>query len=200
MGRKEKKILLVDNYDSFTFNLSQLVESCGWQVDVAKNDVLSLELCSNYSKILISPGAGLPSEAGEICFFIKALAKTHAILGICLGHQAIAKVFGGEIFPLLKPMHGRNVAVAVKEKQNSLFAGISSPFRVGLYHSWAVEPSSLPKELCVTAVGENGTIMGLRHAHYDIQGIQFHPESIMTPIGKKLINNWLSAPILSYSL
>ncbi len=188
---KASKVMMIDNYDSFTFNLIQLLEECGCVVELFKNDEVELEQCKKFKKILISPGAGLPQEAGKICTLIKELAPSHSILGICLGHQAIGQVFGGQLYRLTTPMHGQQQEVIVQDTNDLLFRGLPNRFQVGLYHSWAIAKPSVSSSWHVTAVGERDIVMALTHLKYDVRGIQFHPESVMTSLGKKLINNWL---------
>lgn len=187
-----KKLLILDNYDSYTYNLVQLVEQHGgWTFDVKKNDEINLEQVSDYAKILLSPGPGLPSEAGIMPALIERYAKTKSILGVCLGHHAIAEAFGASLYNFSQPVHGIQRKVALQSEE-TIFDGISQPFEVGLYHSWAVKQESFPHELEITAMSEKGVIMALRHRIYDLKGVQFHPESIMTPYGKQMIWNWLN--------
>lgn len=184
-------LLVIDNYDSFTHNLTQLIEECGWAPLVVKNDRLDWADVQRYEKILISPGPGIPSEAGMLCECIRRFAPEKSILGICLGHQAIAEVFGGRLVQLPHPLHGIREKVRLKRGDEHLFAGLPGEFEVGLYHSWAVSRQDLPAELHVTASSEDGTVMALAHRKYDVRGIQFHPESVMTQHGKRIIGNWL---------
>lgn len=186
-----KKLLIVDNYDSFTYNLVQLVEQYkAWSFDVKKNDEISLKEVENYQKILLSPGPGLPSEAGIMPSLIQEYASSKSILGVCLGHHAIAEAFGGKLYNFSQPVHGiqRSVVLLTEE---SLFRNIPQPFEVGLYHSWAVSQQEFPEELEKVAISEKGVLMALRHRKFDLKGLQFHPESIMTPFGKRMIWNWL---------
>lgn len=186
-----KKLLIVDNYDSFTYNLVQLIEQRGgWSFDVKKNDEISLKEVEYYQKILLSPGPGLPSEAGIMPSLIQEYASSKSILGVCLGHHAIAEAFGGSLYNFSQPVHGiqRNVVLLSEER---MFRNIPQPFEVGLYHSWAVKQEDFPEELEKIAISEKGVLMALRHRKFDLKGVQFHPESIMTPFGKRMIWNWL---------
>jgi len=186
------KLLILDNYDSYTYNLVQLVEQHGeWAFEVKKNDEISLKEVGVYDKILLSPGPGLPSEAGIMPALIKEYAPSKSILGVCLGHHAIAEAFGGVLYNFSQPVHGIQRKVNLLEK-DSLFTNIPQPFDVGLYHSWAVKQEGFPKELEMTAISEKEVLMALRHRKYDLKGLQFHPESIMTPFGKQMIWNWLN--------
>lgn len=191
------KLLVFDNYDSFTYNLVHLVEKILHEkVDVVRNDQLPLEELQGYDKIILSPGPGIPEEAGLLLPLIKQYAPTKSILGVCLGHQAIAQAFGGNLINLDRVYHGVATPIAqVKERkfnQNDVFTGLSDALLVGRYHSWVVDETTFPAELEVTAVDENGQIMGLRHKSHDVQGVQFHPESVLTPDGEKMLRNWLA--------
>lgn len=187
------KILVFDNYDSFTYNLVHLVEKItNINVDVFRNDQIAMEEIAKYDKIILSPGPGIPSEAGLLLEVIKQYASSKPILGVCLGHQAIAEVFGGTLENLDNVFHG--VATPCKLFGNSpLFKGLPTSIPVGRYHSWIVKNENFPEDLEVTATDDNGYIMGLQHKTYDVQGVQFHPESILTPDGEAIIRNWLSA-------
>ena len=184
-------VLVVDNYDSFTFNLTQMIEENGCTCAVVKNDLLPPDISDRFDKILISPGPGTPSGAGQVCELIRRFSGRKSILGICLGHQAIAEVFGGGLTQLAHPAHGANKLIRITDNSNYLFAGLPGEIEVGLYHSWTVSQDSFPDCLKITAVANDGTIMGLSHRVYNVQGIQFHPESIMTPQGSRIIHNWL---------
>jgi anthranilate synthase component II len=194
------KILVFDNYDSFTYNLVHLVEKIiRDKVDVVRNDQLSLDAVDQYDKIILSPGPGLPSEAGLLLPLIKQYASSKSILGVCLGHQAIGEVFGGKLVNLSKVYHGvaSPVHIIQRGKQaNSanadLFNGINDGFMAGRYHSWVIDPDGFPESLEITAVDASGHIMALRHKSYDVLGVQFHPESVLTPQGELIIRNWLS--------
>lgn len=185
-------ILIVDNYDSFTFNLIQLVAECGYPCDVVKNDRLDLGAVRRYKKILISPGPGVPSEAGNVCGLIREFFATKSILGICLGHQAIAEVFGARLSQLPGPAHGVRKQMKILDQSDYLFKGLPQEFEGGLYHSWLVSSDGFPECLKVSAVAGDGTIMALTHRAYDVHGIQFHPESIMTIHGRDIVCNWLT--------
>lgn len=191
------KLLVFDNYDSFTYNLVHLVEKIlGDKVDVYRNDKISLEKVNEYDKIILSPGPGIPSEAGLLLLLIKQYAATKSILGVCLGHQAIGEAFGGKLTNLSTVYHGVARPVKVKGQRSmvkgDLYEGLPEEFDVGRYHSWIVSEENFPEELEVTAVDENGYIMGLQHKVYDVQGVQFHPESVLTPLGEKVLRNWLT--------
>lgn len=191
----EKKLVIIDNYDSFTYNLYHLVKELGCtQVDVVRNDRFSLEEIGRYDKILLSPGPGIPSEAGRLLDVIRQYAPTKSMLGVCLGHQAIAESFGGALVNLDEVYHGISTPVRVV-CDDPLFNGLPRTFEVGRYHSWVVSPVQLPACIRITAIDEEGAIMALRHTRYDVCGIQFHPESILTPHGKKIMANWLNTPL-----
>lgn len=198
------KILVFDNYDSFTYNLVHLVEKIiHGKVEVHRNDQIPLEKVKDYDKIILSPGPGIPSEAGLLLPLIKEYASTKSILGVCLGHQAIGEAFGGKLVNLSTVYHGVATKIEVLnniDKNNSsltahvsrqLFNGLPDEIEVGRYHSWIVAEEGFPIELEVTARDENGYIMGLQHKTYDVQGVQFHPESVLTPRGEELLRNWL---------
>jgi len=196
------RILVFDNYDSFTYNLVHLVEKLLQQkVDVYRNDAIALEKVAAYDKIILSPGPGIPSEAGLLLPLIKEYAASKPILGVCLGHQAIGEAFGGKLINLTTVYHGVATPVKVLRPEGNgkaaawqgheLFEGMPETLEVGRYHSWVVSDEGFPDELSVTARDDNGYIMGLRHKRYDIQGVQFHPESVLTPAGEQLMKNWL---------
>lgn len=187
------KILVIDNYDSFTFNLVHLVNECGYEAVVWRNDKFKLEDAAQFDKILLSPGPGLPSESGLLLDVIKTYAPSKSILGICLGMQAIGEVFGGSLYNLSKPVHGRATEINIQRKDDGLFRGLPENFKIGRYHSWAVSSEGLPDDLEVTAVDEAGVIMALRHKGLDVKGVQFHPESVLTEHGKEMIKNWLES-------
>jgi anthranilate synthase component 2 len=192
------KILIFDNYDSFTYNLVHLVEKITHEkVDVYRNDKIPLEKVNAYDKIILSPGPGVPSEAGLLLPLIKEYAATKSILGVCLGHQAIGEVFGGQLTNLSSVFHGVATPVKKVNDQQStvnsqLFNGLDDTFSAGRYHSWVVSRENFPNDLEITAEDENGFIMALQHKTYDVQGVQFHPESVLTPDGEKIMRNWLS--------
>lgn len=186
------KILVFDNYDSFTYNLVHLVEKITHQkVEVFRNDQLSLEAVAQYDKIILSPGPGLPAEAGLLLPLIQEYAASKSILGVCLGHQAIGEAFGASLINLQTVFHGVATPIELLEKTAPIFAGIDDNPLVGRYHSWIVDRETLPAELQVTAVDENGYVMAMQHTQFDVQGVQFHPESILTPCGETLMRNWL---------
>jgi len=184
-----KKILVIDNYDSFTYNLVHYLEDLNCEVVVKRNDQLSIEEVDAYDKIVLSPGPGIPDEAGLLKEIITKYASTKSIFGVCLGQQAIAEVFGGLLINLDKVYHG--IATNINIIGNDpLFEGMPKEIEVGRYHSWVVDPN-LPSELQVTSVDENGQIMSLRHTSHDVCAVQFHPESVLTPQGKTILKNWL---------
>ena len=188
------KILVFDNYDSFTYNLVHMIEKLLHQkVDVCKNDEYDIEMFKHYDKIILSPGPGIPSEAGLLKKLIEVYAPSKSILGICLGHQAIGEVFGATLTNINEVFHGVSTPIQILDSNEPLFTGMNSVGMVGRYHSWVIENKNLPDCLKVTAIDNNNLIMGIRHKTYDLQGVQFHPESILTPCGEMLISNWLFA-------
>ncbi len=186
-----EKILLIDNYDSFVYNIVHAIEKAGYEVVVARNDKISLEEVGKYNKIVLSPGPGIPSEAGILCDVIKMYGSTKSLLGICLGEQAIGEVYGATLVNLSNVFHG--IASDVEIKSNDpIFEGVTTTFKAGRYHSWCVDGDNFPAELEITAIDcEEGRIMALRHREHDVRGVQFHPESILTDEGEKIICNWL---------
>ena len=185
------KTVIIDNYDSFTYNLSHLLKELGASVTVVRNDKFRIEDLEQFDKIVLSPGPGIPSEAGLMPQVIKAYAGRKPILGICLGHQAIGEAFGAKLLNIGNVVHG--VATpAHLTAQDYLFEGLAADLEVGRYHSWVVDDKDLPLCLEVTSRSDDGYIMSLRHREYDVRGIQFHPESVLTPQGKTIINNWLN--------
>ena len=184
-------ILVIDNYDSFTYNLVHLLNQLGLDATVWRNDKFELNEVEAFDKILLSPGPGIPSEAGLLLDVIKQYAATKSILGVCLGQQAIAEVFGGELYNLEKPVHGTATKINIVDDHEFLFKGLPNQFEVGRYHSWAVKSENLPKELIITAEDEKGVMMALRHQTLDVRGVQFHPESVLTEYGKEMIANWI---------
>jgi anthranilate synthase component 2 len=197
------KILVFDNYDSFTYNLVHLVEKILHEkVDVFRNDKIELEKVKEYDKIILSPGPGVPQEAGLMLPLIKEYASTKSILGVCLGHQGIGEAFGGKLINLSTVYHG--VATEVRsgksEVRSMLFEGLPEKFEVGRYHSWIVSDENFPDDLEVTARDDNNYIMALQHKKYDVQGVQFHPESVLTPMGEKIMRNWLNPHPLKGSI
>lgn len=184
------KIVIIDNYDSFTYNLSHLVKELGAEVTVYRNDKFELPQLEAFDKIILSPGPGIPSEAGLLLDVIKTYAGRKPMLGVCLGHQAIGEAFGAQLTNLSEVFHG--VATEATNLHNdAIFNGIADRFTIGRYHSWVVSKENLPECLEITAESDEGQIMALRHKEYDIHGIQFHPESVLTPEGKQMIKNWL---------
>jgi anthranilate synthase component II len=187
------KILVFDNYDSFTYNLVHLVEKITHEkVDVYRNDQIPLEKIKEYDKIILSPGPGIPSEAGLLLDVIREYAPSKSILGVCLGHQAIGQVFGGQLENLSNVFHGVATPCQLQEN-NVLFKGLPKQIEVGRYHSWVVKEEEFPEDLEITARDDNNYIMGLQHKKYDVRGVQFHPESVLTPDGEVIIRNWLNA-------
>ncbi len=190
------KILVFDNYDSFTYNLVHLIEKILHQkVDVYRNDQSSLEKVGEYDKIILSPGPGIPQEAGLLLPLIKEYASKKSILGVCLGHQAIGEAFGGKLVNLSTVYHGVALPVHIATekggKRSTLFEGLNNTIDVGRYHSWVIADEAFPEELEVTARDDNNFIMALQHKNYDVQGVQFHPESVLTPDGEVIMRNWL---------
>jgi len=184
------KIVIIDNYDSFTYNLSHLVKALGAEVTVYRNDQFELPQLRQFSKIILSPGPGIPSEAGLLCDTIRAYAGVKPILGVCLGHQAIGEVFGAKLENLSDVFHGVATPCRIIA-DDPLFSGLDLEITVGRYHSWVVSSEGLPDCLEVTAVSPEGQIMALRHRQMNVRGIQFHPESVLTPDGRRMIQNWL---------
>lgn len=186
------KILVFDNYDSFTYNLVQLIKEIATdaKVEVFRNDEIPLEQVKEYDKILLSPGPGVPSESGLLLPLIKEYAATKSIFGVCLGQQAIGESFGGTLSNLSKVYHGIATPIHLTNP-SSLFEGLPNTFSVGRYHSWVVNENDLPNELIITSKDDEGYIMSLEHKTYDVKGVQYHPESVLTPEGAKIISNWL---------
>ena len=185
-----KKILVIDNYDSFTYNLVHYLEDLDCEVTVYRNDEFDIDEISHFDKILLSPGPGIPDEAGLLKAVIAKYAPTKSILGVCLGQQAIGEVFGGTLSNLNKVYHGVATMVKTSVDDELLFEGLGNEFEVGRYHSWVVD-ANLPDVLEATSFDENGQVMSLRHKTFDVRGVQFHPESVLTPNGKKILENWL---------
>lgn len=185
-------ILVIDNYDSFTYNLVHYLEDLNCEVTVYRNDEFDIDEIKNFDKILLSPGPGIPDEAGLLKEVIKTYAATKSILGVCLGQQAIGEVFGGSLINLEKVYHGVATNVNILVDNESLFDGLEKQIEVGRYHSWVVNTDDFPDVLEITSTDENGQIMSLRHKTYDVRGVQFHPESVLTPNGKKILENWVT--------
>ena len=186
------KILVIDNYDSFTYNLVHYLEDLNCEVTVYRNDEFDIDEIAIFDKILLSPGPGIPDEAGLLKAVIAKYAPTKSILGVCLGQQAIGEVFGGTLSNLDKVYHGVATMVKTSVDDELLFEGLGNEFEVGRYHSWVVD-ANLPDVLEATSFDENGQVMSLRHKTFDVRGVQFHPESVLTPNGKKILENWLKS-------
>ncbi|MEN9655503.1 MAG: Para-aminobenzoate/anthranilate synthase glutamine amidotransferase component [Bacteroidota bacterium] len=187
-----KKILVIDNYDSFTYNLVHYLEDLDCEVTVYRNDEFELDEIAHFDKILLSPGPGIPDEAGLLKQVIQQYGPTKSIFGVCLGQQAIGEVYGGTLSNLDKVYHGVATNITKSVNDELLFEGLDNEFEVGRYHSWVVD-ANLPDCLEATSFDENGQLMSLRHKTYDVRGVQFHPESVLTPNGKKMLENWVKA-------
>ena len=183
------KVIVIDNYDSFTYNLVHYLEELNCRVTVKRNDEVNIEDIQKFDKVVLSPGPGIPSEAGLSKEIILRYFKSKSILGVCLGHQAIAEVFGGELLNLKKVFHGVATDINIV-KSDPIFLGLPNTLKVGRYHSWVVK-EPIPSDLEVIAIDENGQVMALKHKKYSVWGVQFHPESILTEHGKSLLKNWL---------
>jgi anthranilate synthase component 2 len=190
-----KKILVLDNYDSFTYNLVHYLESNG-ECDVAvfRNDEITLDEVDQYDTIVLSPGPGLPKDAGILKNLIKKYAPEKKILGVCLGMQAIGEVFGGELINLSQVYHGVSTQLNVIDSNDLLYKGLPQSFQIGRYHSWIISADDFPNDLIVTAKDENQQIMSVKHKEFNLYGVQFHPESVLTEYGKELISNFLNIP------
>jgi anthranilate synthase component 2 len=184
------RLVIIDNYDSFTYNLSHLVKELGAEVTVYRNDQFTLDQLQEFSKIILSPGPGIPSEAGLLLDVIREYAGKKPILGVCLGHQAIGEVFGAKLENLSEVFHGVATPCHIVA-DDPLFSGIERDITIGRYHSWVVSKDALPECLEITAESDEGQIMALRHKTLNVRGIQFHPESVLTPDGKKMLQNWI---------
>ncbi|NQX97173.1 MAG: aminodeoxychorismate/anthranilate synthase component II [Flavobacteriales bacterium] len=188
-----EKVLILDNYDSFTYNLVHYVEANpNYEVDVFRNDEISLDDVGNYETIILSPGPGLPDDAGILKEVISKYASSKKILGVCLGMQAIGEVYGGTLINLDKVFHGVATPITITETSDLLYKGLPNSFDIGRYHSWVVSNENFPKELTITSIEENGQIMSLKHKEHNLYGVQFHPESILTEHGKEMITNFLA--------
>ena len=185
------KILVIDSYDSFVYNLVHYLEELDCEVTVVRNDRFHIDDVAGYDKILLSPGPGIPDEAGLLKDVIKKYATTIPILGVCLGQQAIGEVFGGKLENLSEVFHGVATKATILVKDEPLFKNLEDEIEIGRYHSWVVSKENFPPMLEITSVDENGQIMSLRHREYDVRGVQFHPESVLTPNGKEIIKNWV---------
>ena len=186
-----KKILVIDNYDSFTYNLVHYLEDLDCEVTVVRNDQFNLKDVEKFDKILLSPGPGIPEEAGLLKPLIKEYATTKSIFGICLGQQAIAEVFGGKLINLDTVFHGVATTITITDEEDYLFEGLDKTIAVGRYHSWVVNPK-MPEGLIATSFDEQNQIMSLKHLEYDVRAVQFHPESVLTPHGKQILKNWVN--------
>ncbi|WP_185882086.1 anthranilate synthase component II [Blattabacterium cuenoti] len=187
------KILILDNYDSFTYNLVHAVKKLTKNpVQVSRNNEIKLSDIEKYSKIILSPGPGIPDEAHILKPLVKTYASTKSIFGVCLGQQAIGEVFGATLLNTKEVYHGMTSLIKIIDPQEILFQKIPREIQVGRYHSWIISPHNFPKDLKITAIGDKGEIMALRHRFYDVRGVQFHPESILTPYGERIISNWLN--------
>jgi anthranilate synthase component 2 len=187
---KRITVLVIDNYDSFVYNLVHYLEELDCEVTVVRNNEVDLDMIAKYDKLLLSPGPGIPDEAGLLKEIIIRYAPTKSILGVCLGQQAIGEVFGGKLINLESVFHGVSSKISVTVEDESLFKHIDKELMVGRYHSWVVDPN-LPGILEATSFDENGQVMSLRHREYDVKGVQFHPESVLTPMGKQIMKNWI---------
>jgi len=188
-----KKILVIDNYDSFVYNLVHYLEDLNCEVTVRRNNELDIEEVEDFDRILLSPGPGIPSEAGLLKEIIKTYAATKSIFGVCLGQQAIGEVFGAKLANLNQVFHGVATPIEVIENEDTLFKNLPQNLEVGRYHSWVVQ--DLPNVLIPTSFDENGQIMSLKHQDFQVYGVQFHPESVLTPQGKEMLKNWIEIPV-----
>ncbi|RED48311.1 anthranilate synthase component II [Seonamhaeicola aphaedonensis] len=187
-----KKVLVIDNYDSFTYNLVHYLEDLNCDVTVYRNDKLELEDVEPFNKIVLSPGPGIPDEAGLLKAIIEKYAPTKSILGVCLGQQAIGEVFGGSLVNLDEVYHGVATKIEISVDDEPIFKDLDKEIEVGRYHSWVVN-ADLPESLEATSFDHNGQVMSLRHKLYDVKGVQYHPESVLTPQGKKILENWVNS-------
>ncbi len=187
------KILVLDNYDSFVYNLVYILKDLGGNVDVFRNDKISLEEVEKYNKILLSPGPGIPEEAGIMLDLIKTYASSKSIFGVCLGHQAIGEAFGAKLHNMGEVLHGVTTSCQVTDPEELLFRGLPTTFDVCRYHSWTVVPETMPADLKITAVDEKGYVLAEAHQKFDIRGVQFHPEAYLTQHGVKMVENWMKS-------
>ena len=195
IGKEEASILVIDNYDSFTYNLVHAIKKIsGLHVDVFRNDEISLNEIEKYDKIVLSPGPGIPEEAGLLLDIIKKFAPKKSILGVCLGHQAIGEAFGGKLHNMNRVLHGIATPVKLTQNKSVLFDELPESFEVGRYHSWIVRNEDLPDCFEVTSYDKDGMIMSMKHKEFAVESVQFHPESVLTPLGEKMIENWLGSP------
>lgn len=195
---KKTSILVIDNYDSFVYNLVHYLEDLGCEVTVKRNNELTMEEVANYDRVLLSPGPGIPEEAGLLKTIISTYASTKSIFGVCLGQQAIGEVFGGKLINLSEVFHGIASRIDVCVQDEPLFDGLEKNMQVGRYHSWVVD-KDLPECLEATSFDENGQVMSLRHKEYDVRAVQFHPESVLTPHGKRILENWVKSSVKKFS-
>lgn len=187
-------LLILDNYDSFTYNLVHLLRDLGCQsLEVVRNDKIDLAQVASYDRIVLSPGPGLPSEAGLMPDLVKQYAASKPILGVCLGHQCIAEIFGGKLINLEEVVHGKATVTRVVDFTEPLFAGLPDSFLVGRYHSWVVDSQQMPEDLIVTSIDQQGSVMSIRHKDFNLRGVQFHPESVLTENGPQMLKNWLDS-------
>jgi len=186
------KIIIIDNYDSFTYNLVHIIRELGYSIDIVRNDKITVDEVVSYDKIILSPGPGIPDEAGILKSVVRELGSSKSILGVCLGHQGIAEVYGASLFNIPNVLHGVTSSMEVINTNEKLFKGLPSHFTVTHYHSWAVKPETIPADLEVTARNNDGLIMAIAHKTFDVRGVQFHPESIMTEHGKSIMKNWIN--------
>ncbi|WP_455169026.1 anthranilate synthase component II [Aegicerativicinus sediminis] len=186
-----KRILVIDNYDSFTYNLVHYLEDLECEVTVKRNDQLEMHEPEEYDRIVLSPGPGIPDEAGLLKPIIERYGPTKPILGVCLGQQAIGEVYGGNLINLSKVFHGVSTEVQLTVDDDPMFTGLGSEFQIGRYHSWVIDQNTFPEVLEVTSIDKQGQIMSIRHKFYNIRGVQYHPESVLTPNGKQILENWL---------
>lgn len=186
-------ILVLDNYDSFVYNLVYILKELGTKVDVYRNDKISIEAVKKYDKVLLSPGPGIPEEAGIMMDLLEEYKTSKPIFGVCLGHQAIGEAFGSKLHNMGEVLHGVTTPCIVKDPKEVLFQGLPQQFQVCRYHSWTVVPESMPSDLKVTAIDEDGFVMAEAHEKYDIRGVQFHPEAYLTEHGVKMVENWVKS-------
>ncbi len=185
-------VLVIDNYDSFTYNLVHLLRHLGvTEIAVHRNDKISVDEAGRFKKILLSPGPGIPLEAGIMPEVVRTYGKTHSIFGVCLGHQCIGEVYGGTLINMKHPVHGKSVKTKILDSNEALFKGLPSEIETGRYHSWLVSKEGFPDSLRITAVDDKGDVMALSHKTFDVRGVQFHPESILTDLGEQMMRNWL---------
>ncbi|MFZ4106133.1 MAG: anthranilate synthase component II [Flavobacterium sp.] len=184
-------MVLIDNYDSFTFNLVHYLEELNCEIVVLRNDEFEIEELQYFDAIILSPGPGTPSESGLLLDVIKTYASTKKILGICLGHQAIGEAFGAKLLNLENVFHGVSSIIKITNPAESLFSNLPLQIEVGRYHSWAIDPINFPEQLEITSLSDENEIMSIRHKIFNVKGVQFHPESILTPLGKTILANWI---------